>query len=30
MEEPVEPNFFKKFKVIEYIAHTSPIFQIFF
>ena len=30
MEQLLEPNFFKKFKVIASTAHTLPIFQIFF
>ena len=29
MEQSVESNFFKKFKAIASLAHTSPIFQIF-
>ena len=29
MEQSVELNFFKKFKAIASLAHTSPIFQIF-
>ena len=28
MEQLLEPNFFKKFKVIASTAHTLPIFQI--
>ena len=29
MEQSVESNFFKKFKLIAYTAHTSPTFQIY-
>ena len=29
MEQSVKSNFFKKFKAIASLLHTSPIFQIF-